>query len=121
MTSVLAVGQVVQRQVGKPRTTRTERVLWLDRAENFAVTIALGDDKALPETMPAEEIDRLWAAGDLTEATDEYAYLASCDVARHADRLAKNWGAIETLANDEPRCYDRLTRASLLKRNVSMR
>lgn len=114
MTSLPAVGMVVQKAAGKNGPFRRERILWLDRNTGAAVTIALDDDKATPEVMDAEELDRQWKAGKLTETVDDFAYLASADVARHAERLERNWAAIQEIAEDEPRCFDRATRAGLL-------
>lgn len=113
MSSLPAVGMVIQRVVPKQGPVRRERILWLDRAHDAAVAIALDDEKAVPELSSARELDQLWTKGALTLAIDEFAHLATAKV-KHAERRDKNWQAIEAIVLDEPKCFDRGLRASML-------
>lgn len=113
MSSLPAIGMVVQRVAPKQGPVRRERILWLDRAHDAAVAIALDDEKAVPELISARELDQLWTKGALTLAIDEFAHLATAEI-KHTGRRDKNWQAIEAIALDEPKCFDRAIRASML-------
>ena len=113
-TSALAVGLVVRRMRRGRALSQRERILWLDRTSNLAVTIALDNDKAIPEVAVPRELDRLWASGDLVQVPDDYAYLATLDTSKHQKRCERNWAAIESIVTAEPSCYDPPQRAKLL-------
>ncbi|QIL19746.1 Mu transposase C-terminal domain-containing protein [Thermomonas sp. HDW16] len=113
MSSLPAIGMVVQRAASKQGPVRRERILWLDRAHDTAATIALDDEKAVPELISAKELDRLWVKGTLTLSIDEFAHLVTADV-KHKGRRDKNWRAIKAIVSDEPKCFDRVFRASML-------
>lgn len=113
MSTLPAVGMVVQRTSSKHGPILRERILWLDRERDIAVTISLDDGKATPKPISVKKLDRLWNSGDLTVGIDEFAYLATSEV-KHQARCERNWGAIEAIVQDEPRCFDRATRAGLL-------
>lgn len=113
MSSLPAIGMVVQRVSKKQGPVQRERILWLDRAQDVAVTIALDDEKALPKTMSAKKLDQIWDKGELILGVDEFVYLTTREI-KHVERLERNWNAIESIVQDEPRCFDRALRASLL-------
>jgi hypothetical protein len=92
---------------------RRVRILCLDRAHDLAVIIALEDDKAMPEPMSAAALDDLWTNGELTEGIDEFACLEGAPI-KHVERCEQNFQAIAAIAADEPRCFDRAARASML-------
>lgn len=113
MSALPAVGMVIKRAANKHGPIKRERVLWLDRQRDIAVTIALNDDKAMPEVISARKLDLLWSNGDLTAGVDEFTYLATATV-KHPARCEINWQAVKSIVQDEPRCFDRAIRASLL-------
>lgn len=112
--SALAVGLVVQGTRRGKASSQRERILWLDRASNIAVTIALDDKKAVPEVCTSKDLDRRWASGELVQIGDDYAYLAVMDTSRHKARFDRNWAAIRPIVEDEPNCYDARRRAKLV-------
>lgn len=112
--SALAVGLAVQRTRRGKASSQRERILWIDRTSNLAVTIALDNDKAYPEVVASQELDRLWASGEVVQVADDYAYLATLDISDHQERCDRNWNAIASIVEDEPRCYDPPQRAKLV-------
>ncbi len=117
MSLLPAVGMVIQ-HAGAEGVCK-ERILWLDRAADLAVLIALDDESALPRPISAKDLDKRWRNSELTQAPDDFAHLAALTV-KHVKRRDQNYAAIESIVNDEPRCYDKRIRAGMLTRQAQL-
>ncbi|MBK7043804.1 MAG: hypothetical protein IPH50_09000 [Rhodanobacteraceae bacterium] len=112
MKGLPAVGMLVQR-VGEKGPVQRERILYLDRAGDLVVVIALDDDEAMPRLTSARDFDRLWREDQLKLCDDEFALLSGAKV-KHVAKMDRNWTAIQKIVESEPGCFDPDIRDDLL-------
>ncbi|NBD25547.1 Mu transposase C-terminal domain-containing protein [Paenibacillus glycinis] len=115
----LFVNNVLKRNSDESGRLESERILWIDRAQNCAITISIIDKSALPQEKMLSELETDVAEGRLLKLPyDPYAkFMVTDDKLSEKEKEIRDnaWLAISDIVDLEPNIYDKSERYQIIK------